>query len=273
MDTEGHVMTAQHVVASLIRIYVVLHDGRVAEAQVVGESITSDIAVLKLDIDPGIEPPPFADSSQVKIGDTVLAIGAPGNGVTIDVLRDSLTMGIVSQVDRYIQINDVAVANLIQFDAPVNPGNSGGPLFNSQGEIVGIVNARIAPDVGDGISYAVSANKAKRVAAEILEKGYFAYPWLGVSVEDMKPLDAEDSGLDSINGVLVVDIYNESPAETAGIIAGDIIESVNGVPMRDKADLTSYIAEHTSPGDLIMINILRDGEPIEISAELEIRLV
>ena len=271
IDTEGHVITAQHVVDGLSDIYVVLYDGRVLRATLVGESALSDIAVLELDTNPGIQPPPFADSSQVDIGDAVVAIGSPVDSDSLEELRDTLTRGIVSQVNRFIQIDGASIPNLIQFDAPVNPGNSGGPLFNSDGEIVGIVIARISPTEGDGISFAVSANKAKRVAAEILENGFFDHPWLGVIVDDLNAIDVDDLELENIHGVFIVGVFTDSPAEAAGFTANDIIQSVNGTMMRNMADLTSYLAENTSPGDIVAVAILRDGETIEISVELDSR--
>ncbi|MGD9143352.1 MAG: trypsin-like peptidase domain-containing protein, partial [Dehalococcoidia bacterium] len=142
MDTEGHVMTARHVIEGLSDVYVIMHDGRISRAVVTGESALSDIAVLEMDLNPGIQPPPFGDSGQVNVGDPVVAIGSPGEGDASEVLRDTLTTGVVSQLDRFIQIDGSSVPNLIQFDAAVNPGNSGCPLFNAEGEIIGIVIAR-----------------------------------------------------------------------------------------------------------------------------------
>ena len=271
IDTEGHVMTAHHVVDTLSDIYVVLYDGRISRATVVGESDLSDIAILELDINPGVQPPPFADTSQLKIGDAVVAIGSPVESDSAEELRDTLTAGIVSQLNRFVQIDGSSIPNLIQFDAPVNPGNSGGPLFNADGEIIGIVIARISPSEGDGISFAVSANKAQRVAAEILENGSFDIPWLGVAIEDLTPFDVEDLELDNIHGVFVLGVFTGSPAEAAGISAGDIILSVSDAVMRNKADLTSYLAGNHSPGDIVTVTILRNGETIEISVELESR--
>ncbi len=271
MDEEGHVLTAHHVVDVLTDIYVVLHDGRVSRATLVGESALSDIAVLGLDISPGIQPPPFADSSQSNIGDAVIAVGSPVDSDTLEDLNDTLTSGIISQVNRYVKIDGSYIPNLIQFDAPVNPGNSGGPLFNSDGEIVGIVIARIAATEGDGISFAVSSNKAKRVAAEILENGFFDHPWLGVIIDDLDPGDLEDLGLENINGVYILGVFNDSPAEASGLAMGDIIISVDGTMIRDKSDLTSYLAENNSPGDTITIIILRDDTTIEITVELDSR--
>ena len=271
MDTEGHVMTARHVIEALSDIYVVLYDGRVSRATLVGESALSDIAILEMDINPGIDPPSFGDSSQLNVGDIILAIGSPVESESNEELRDTLTMGTVSQLNRFVQIDGSSIPNLIQFDAPVNPGNSGCPLFNADAEIVGIVIARISPTEGDGISFAVSANKAQRAAAAILENGIFDIPWLGVAVDDLTSFDVEDLELDSIHGVFVLGVFTDSPAEAAGITASDIIVSVNDSDIWNMADLTSYLAGNHSPGDLITITVIRDGELVEIQVELDSR--
>jgi len=269
MDADSHVITAQHVIDGLAEIYVVTYDGLVSKATLEGECEFSDIAVLKMDKDPGVVPPPFADSSLIVPGVPVVAIGAPSFETTDEnKMRDTLTAGIISQVNRYIKIDEKWIPNLLQFDAPVNPGNSGGPLFNADGEIAGIVIARISASLGDGIYFAVSANKAKRVAEEIIEKGFFDHPWLGVIIEELLPEEVYDLGLETGNGVYVTGVFGGSPAEEAGITAGDIIMSVNGVAMRNIADLTSYIAEYTSPGDTVILEILRDDTIEELSVEI-----
>jgi S1-C subfamily serine protease len=266
MDTDGHVVTAQHVIDGMTDIYVVTYNGLVARATLVGECEFSDIAVLKMDKNPGVTPPPFADSNLIVPGTPVVAIGSPG--IDESEMRDTLTEGIVSQVNRYTQIDGKYIPNLLQFDAAVNYGNSGCPLFNADGEIAGIVIARINPTVGDGIYFAVSANKARRVAGEIIEKGFFDSPWLGVIIEELLPEEVYDLGLETGNGVYVTGVFSQSPAETAGITAGDVIMSVNGIAMRNIADLTSYLAEYTSPGDIVVLEIRRDNTIIELSVEL-----
>jgi S1-C subfamily serine protease len=184
----------------------------------------------------------------------VVAIGNPFG------LRDTLTVGIVSYVNRVSE-----VANLIQFDAAVNPGNSGGPLANSSGEIVGVVTARIPPDEGDGICYAISSNKAKRVAAALIEYGFFDYPWLGVSTADLTPQIVQDRALETANGALVGEVLHGSPAEAAGIKADDIIVAMDGVPFKDMAELISYLGEFKSPGDTATIGIIRGTTELELS--------
>ena len=149
------------------------------------------------------------------------------------------------------------VPNLIQFDAPVNPGNSGGPLANANGEVVGIVVARINPSEGDGIYWAVSSNKAKRVATALIAHGSFDYPWIGTGIADLTPQIVQDRALETANGVLVTEIFDNSPAQTAGIKVDDIIVSMDNVSVKDSADLTSYLGEFKSPGDAATIGLIR----------------
>lgn len=260
-DTDGHVVTAYHVVEGLYPIIAIADDGRIFNASVTGYSSLSDVAVLKLDGDPAITPPALGDSSRVRVGEQVVAIGSP-----LDI-RDTLTAGVVSQVNRYTNYgaDDNWVPNLLQFDAPVNPGNSGGPLANSAGEVIGIVVARIVAGEGDGIYYAVDSNKVKRVADAVIAGGSFPYPWIGVSITDLTPDDAQASGLDTTNGIQVSGVDTSGPASAAGFLAGDIIISIDGHPVRDTAELTSYLGENLSPGDQAVFGLRRGGALMELT--------
>jgi S1-C subfamily serine protease len=266
LDTEAHVVTAHHVIEGLSQIYIILHDGRISKATDIGHCQVSDIAVLKLEENPAIEPPPLADSSLVRIGEPVVALGSP-----LD-LRDTLTAGIVSQINRFaaIQYNKQSrsVPNLIQFDAPVNPGNSGCPLANAAGEVIGIVIARVNPNEGDGIYYAVAANKVKRVTAALIAQGSFDYPWIGVEIASLTPQIVEDRALETISGILVAGVFNDSPAEAAGIEVDDIIISIDDMPVGDSADLTSYLGEFKSPGDVAKIEVIRGTNELELFIEI-----
>ncbi len=156
------------------------------------------------------------------------------------------------------------MANIIQFDAAINSGNSGSPLLNSKGEVIGMVVARIDPKLGDGVYYAVSSNKVKRVALSLIERGSFDYPWLGVEITDLTPETAKTRNLETVNGALVKTVISATPAEAAGIKVDDIIVAINGTPVRNIADLTCYLGEHTSPGDEVTLTLLRDGTKIEL---------
>jgi len=266
MDAERHVITAQHVIDGMTEIYVVTYDGLVSKATLVGGCEFSDIAVLEMEKNPGVTPPLFTDSSLIVPGAPVVAIGSPS--IDQSEMKDTLTAGIISQVNRYVKIEEKWVPNLLQFDAPVNFGNSGGPLFNADGEIAGIVIARISATLGDGIYFAVSANKARRVADEIIENGFFDHPWLGVTIEELFPEEVYELGLETGHGVYITGVFGGSPAEEAGITADDIIMSINGVVMRNIADMTSYLAEYTSPGDTVIVEIMRDDTIVELSVEI-----
>ncbi|MFC1955563.1 trypsin-like peptidase domain-containing protein [Chloroflexota bacterium] len=260
LDAKGYVVTAYHVVEELSEADVVFSDGTISSAVIIGNCPFSDIAVLSLDKMPEVEPLRFGDSSNVSPGDPVVTIGNPFN------LPQSLTSGIVSQLNRSVKIEQNStsrsVPNLIQFDATVNFGNSGGPLLNSSGEVVGLVIARIDPERGEGIYYAVSSNKVKRVAGSIIEFGYFDYPWLGIFISNVTLGEADNRGLDFINGALVEEIVDGSPSDVAGIEVNDIIVAIDGQAITDVASLISYLAEYYSVGDDADINVIRSGDNI-----------
>jgi S1-C subfamily serine protease len=266
-DAQGHVVTAYHVVESLSPIIVIADDGRIFSATVTGYSQVSDVAVLKLEGDPAITPPVLGDSSRVQIGDPVVAIGSP-----LDI-RDTLTAGVISQVNQYANYgaDDNWVPNLLQFDAPVNPGNSGGPLADGAGEVIGVVVARINASEGDGIYYAVDSNKVKRVADAVIASGSFPYPWLGVGIIDLTPEEAQAKGLETANGINIVSVDSSGPAQAGGIRAGDIIVAINGMPVRDTAELTSYLGENLSPGDEAAIEVLRGNSRLELDITIGTR--
>lgn len=265
-DDEAHVVTAQHVVENLSEIYVVLANGSIFKATLKGSSPQSDVAVLTLDSEPMVEPPKLADSAEVKIGEPVAIIGSPF------ALAETITTGVVSQTNRFADIEYDKqtrwVANLIQFDAAANFGNSGGPLVNAKSEIIGMVIARISPEEGDGIYYAVSANKLKRVADAIIAQGTFPYPWIGISIVDLTPQMVEARALKTMNGVLVENIFADGPAGKAGVKIDDIIVAMDGTAMRNIADLVSYLGEHKSPGDKTMLTVIRDTTKVDLSLEV-----
>jgi len=266
LDAEGHVVTAHHVVEDLTEIEVVLPDGSISTATVTGSCRFSDIAVLTLEGQPVTKPLKFADSATLLVGEPVATIGNPFD------LTETLTSGIVSQLNRFIEIEYDSqkrwVTNLIQFDAAVNFGNSGCPLLNSQGEVIGMVIARVNPEQGDGIYYAVSSNKLKRVTTSLINQGSFDYPWLGVEITNLTPQVAQSRGLDTINGVLVKGVVAGSPADVAGIEIDDIIVAIDGKEIRSIADLTSYLGEHKSPDEEATITLIRDNATLKLSLRI-----
>ena len=266
-DNKGHVVTAYHVAERLSTAYVTLADGRSSKATVVGSCEVSDVAVLKLDDEQlSVEPLTLADSAQVRIGESVIAIGNPFN------LTDTLTSGIVSQTNRFVRITSDtktrSIANLIQYDAAVNPGNSGGPLLNSKGEVIGLVIARVDPERGEGIYYAVSSNKVKRVAADLIDQGFFDYPWVGINVTNLTPKVVQERGLETTNGVLVKGILPDSPAVGSEIEVDDVIVAIDSVAIKNIGDLTSYLGEHKSPDDPVSLTVFRHAVKMDVSLKV-----
>jgi len=264
--SEWFVATAYHVVKDASKVYVILPDSSVTTASIVSYCPYSDISVLKLKQAVAAEPLTPGDSSALAIGEPVIVIGSPFE------LSGTITSGIVSQKDRFVDVDynygeHRAIPNLIQCDASVNFGNSGGPLINAQGEVVGLVIARVDPLEGDGVYYAVSSNKLKRVADAIIDHGYYDYPWLGVAVADLTPAEAQSRQLDTINGTLVTALL-EGPAASAGVRVDDIIVAIDEVPICEMADLTSYLGENKSPQELAKLTILRRGIRLDLSVKL-----
>jgi len=266
IDADAHVVTAYHVVEQLSKLYIILPDGGFSAATIIGSSKYSDVAVLKMEEPPVITPLMLADSATVRIGEPVVTIGNPFH------LTEALTAGIVSQINTLADIDYATesrgVANLIQFDAAVNFGNSGCPLLNSEGEVIGLVIARVNPLEGDGIYYAVSSNKLKRVATSLIDQGSFDYPWIGALISNLTPQLAQTRGLETINGVLLVQVSAGSPAETAGIEVDDIIVTIDGVAVRDTADFISYLGEKTSLDDIVSLTLIRDSTQQELSLKI-----
>lgn len=208
----------------------------------------------------------MANSESIKIGEAVVVIGNPFD------LGGTVTAGIVSQLNRFQRIGDDLesrwISNLIQFDAPANSGNSGGPLLNIDGDVIGLVIARIGPATGEGISYAISANKVKRVTDTIIEQGFFDHSWLGIEASDITPETAEELNRETIHGVLVDAVIIDGPAWKAGIQASDIIISIDGKTIKGLADLTSYLGEYTSPGDSTVVGVERGAVLLHLAVIL-----
>jgi len=202
----------------------------------------------------------------VKVGEPVIVIGNPLG------LPEAITSGIVSQTNRFAEVGyDTKtqwVASIIQFDAAVNFGNSGSPLLNSKGEVIGMVIARVDPTLGDGVYYAVSSNKVRRVALSLIERGSFDYPWLGVEIANLTPETARARNLETVNGALVKTVMPATPAEAAGIKVDDIIVAINGTLVQEVADLTCYLGEYASPDDEVTLALIRDGAKIELPVKV-----
>ncbi|HLA42188.1 MAG TPA: trypsin-like peptidase domain-containing protein [Aggregatilineales bacterium] len=283
-DTEGHIITNNHVIEDASLIDVTFFDGLMAHAEVVGIDPDSDIAVIKVDVPTEfLHPVVMGDSGQLRVGEDVVAIGNPfGQSWT-------MTTGIVSALGRSNRaITGFSIAQMIQTDAAINPGNSGGPLLNRQGQVIGM-NTMIFSEEGvsSGVGFAVPVNTIKRVVPELIQNGSVQYTWIGISGGDIT-LDVIDlMGLDpGVRGVLISRISSGSPAEQAGLlessetqringrsyaVGGDIITSINGVPIHGIDELIGYLADNTRPGDMVNVTIIRDGAETVIPVTLEAR--
>lgn len=253
----GYVLTNNHVIAGADDIQVMLHDGRVAHAKVIGTDPDTDLAVLK--IDAGTLPTIQVDPEPPKVGDVVLAIGNPfGIGQTV-------TMGIVSALQRQLSLSPYE--DFIQTDAAINSGNSGGALVNAEGELVGINTAMSDRDVGaQGIGFAIPVHTAKYVLDQIVEHGRVVRGWLGVEIGNV--IVSADSGLPAAaRGATVLDVYPGGPAAQAGLQPGDILLKLGPQPITDPFDFRTREAEMT-PGSKVEVSGLRAGVPFHTEVEL-----
>ncbi|OKY77719.1 MAG: Serine protease Do (heat-shock protein) [Candidatus Methanohalarchaeum thermophilum] len=280
-DNNGHIITNQHVVDGGDSFRVIFSNGIQKKASLVGTDIYSDIAVLKVDSYPteGIDPTPLklANSSKVEPGEMVIAIGNPFG------LSGTITHGIISATGRTLPTEgDFSIPNVIQTDCAVNPGNSGGPLLDLSGDVVGVVRAK----QGDNIGFAIPSNKAEKVASSIIEKGEYDHAWLGIRMLPVTMESAEEMNLsdEAKKGIMVIEVIEDSPAEEAGLkegekisvdekpvwINGDIITEVNGHEITSTGDLISELSKE-SPGDEVTLKIYRNQEFIDVTVELEKR--
>ena len=261
----GYVVTNNHVVANASQIQVTLADGRRVEGESLGTDPESDLAVVSIKA-AGLVTAEWADSDSLKKGDWVLAFGSPFNFV------GSMTAGIVSALHRTQQDGVVtaggstAYSNYIQTDAAINPGNSGGPLVNVRGQIVGI-NSAIFSRTGDfsGIGFAIPSNQARRVYGDIRAKGRFVRGYLGVSVlpAEADPGRAKAAGYDGRGGVIVANVYQDTPAAAAGLRRGDVLTAVDAAPINDGQALRNVTAFAT-PGDKVTVTLYRDGKQTKL---------
>lgn len=249
VDHEGHVITNYHVIAKAARIRTQLADGRIADAQVVGRDPDTDLAVLQLDLKKGVPVMPLGHSDRLRVGDVVLAIGNPVG------LSQTVTQGIVSATGRG-QLGVATFENFIQTDAPINVGNSGGALINTSGELVGINTAVLAKNLGvEGIGFAIPVNLVRGVMNEILSKGRVVRGWIGIVPADIDEVAAQRYNLPQA-GVVVANMYKDSPAQKAGIELRDIILTVNGVAVQSAQDTLTRIA-NAKPGERVTLTGLR----------------
>ena len=264
ISSDGYILTCAHVVDGASNITVTIND-KDYTATLVGEDTTSDIAVIKIDAN-GLTPATVGDSDSLKVGQNVMAVGNP-----LGELGGTVTGGMISALNRSVTIqgtNSTNTMSLIQMDASVSPGNSGGGLFNMNGELVGIVNAKSSSSDAEGLGFAIPINDAIKVAQELLENGYVTgRPYLGITY--LAVTDAQTAQQLGVNayGVYIVDVTKGGPADQAGLKAGDRIVSVDGSEIAAKDDLGTLMQKHAA-GDTLAITVARDGQMQTVNVTL-----
>jgi serine protease Do len=259
VGSDGVILTNAHVVASAQRVTVKLKDRREFEAKVLGQDETSDVAVLKIDAK-GLPTVRVGDPRAVKVGEWVVAIGAPFG------FDNSVTAGIVSAMGR--NLPDDSYVPFIQTDVAVNPGNSGGPLFNLDGEVIGM-NSQIYSRSGgyEGISFAIPIDVAMNVSRQLQANGHVTRGRLGVGIQDVDQALAESFGLDAPRGALVSNVEDGGPADKAGLRAGDVILSFGDQPIETAGQLPAIVAAAT-PGKPVGLKVWRDGSAREVTVKV-----
>ena len=264
ISSDGYILTCAHVVSGASQITVTIGDTDYT-ATVVGKDDTSDVAVLKIDAT-GLTPATVGDSDSLSVGDSVLAVGNP-----LGQLGGTVTSGIVSALNRSVTIRGTSSTNtmsLIQMDASVSPGNSGGGLFNMNGELIGLVNAKSSSSDAEGLGFAIPINDAIQVAQDLLENGYVSgRPYMGITY--IAVTDAQTAAQFNVNayGVYVVDVVQGGPADKAGLKVGDRIVSIDGTEIAQKDALGPLMQQHTA-GDTLSITVARDGQMQTVSLTL-----
>lgn len=257
---DGYIVTNNHVVDAADEVIVKMRDGSEHEAKVIGTDSKLDVALLKIAAK-NLKAVTIGDSSQLRVGDWVVAIGNPFG------LEQTVTAGIVSAKGRVI--GSGPYDDFIQTDAAINPGNSGGPLFNVRGEVVGINTAIYSRSGGNnGIGFAIPINLAKSAVDELRDKGHVTRARLGVHISDVDKETAQALGLKNRDGALVPQVESGSAADKAGIRAGDVIVSIDGVAIKKAHELPIRVANHT-PGDKVKIGIIRDGKEKSVTVTVE----
>ncbi len=256
IGSDGYILTNQHVIDSADEILISLPDGRGSQAMLIGEDKETDIAILQIPIT-GLDGIKIANEQSIRVGDVVLAIGNPLN------VGQTVTMGIVSATGRN-RIGLNTFENFIQTDAAINPGNSGGALINARGELIGINTAIFSQSVGvQGIGFAIPISLALDIMRQIIKFGKVTRGWLGVEGTEITAQAAMATGDPGIKGALVVGVFINSPADMAGIRAGDIVVAVNDNPVDGIRDLLDQITMH-KPDEMIKVSIYRGPEQLEL---------
>ncbi len=280
-DSEGHIITNNHVLEGGSEYEVVFPDGQRRYGQVAGKDIDSDLAVIEVEnLPPQALPIPLGDSGALRVGQFVVAIGNPFGEAS------SMSIGIISGLGRTLESQRVvaggyfSIPQIIQTDAAINPGNSGGPLLNLDGQVIG-VNSAILSRTGNnsGVGFAIPVNAVRNIAPALIATGEYRYPYMGISMasEPFALRELEALGLPP-NGVWVTDVQKGTPADTAGLIGhnldmefvpkGDYITAINGKPVSNSDELLSYLVFETQVGETVELTVIRKGEEITVPLTL-----
>ena len=286
-DKAGHIVTNYHVVEGADELYVTFPDGSVVRAQIAGADPSNDLAVLRVDVKPErLHVLRVGNSDELQVGRFVVAIGNPFG------LDRTLTTGVVSSLGRIIQSPGGRysfIGEIIQTDAAINPGNSGGPLLDLAGNVIGVNSMIYSPSrASAGIGFAIPTTNVIRVVPELIARGRYAHPWLGVSLMDLGPAHAEvlnrvGARIPPEGGVLVAEVVRRGPAARAGLrggrqvvrlgnvrvpIGGDVIAAINGEPIKDYRGINVYLETETRVGETVTVTALRDGQSINVDVVL-----
>jgi 2-alkenal reductase len=284
VDKSGYIVTNFHVVQNATSIEVVLWDDTRGGAQVIGSDPDSDIAVLKVSLPADrLIPIELGDSDQVRVGQRAIAIGNPFG------FQGTMTLGIISAIGRTIQsgTSQFAIPLVIQTDAPINPGNSGGPLLDAAGRVIG-VNAQIRSEdrANSGVGFAIPINIVKRILPDLITRGSYSWPWLGVSGTTLDPDQVQADNLSVERGAYISGIVEGGPAAKAGIrgergrttvngrrisIGGDVVTAIDGTPVLNFDDLLLYVTQRGQTGQVVTLTVLRDRQQRDIAVTLEAR--
>lgn len=295
IDDQGHIVTNNHVVEDADRLEVTFLDGVTVPARLIGRDPRSDLAVVKVDVPrEKLRVAKLGNSAQVQIGELAIAIGNPFG------LEGTVTAGVVSGRRPVVDepsnpgqpgqsLNSGVLINAIQTDASINPGNSGGPLFNARGEVIGINTLILSPggQFGQGgnigIGFAIPIDYAKRIIPDLIAKGRYAHPFMGIATQEITETIATQANLPVKEGLLVAQVDQGSPAARAGLkagtrpedarsrqvsLGGDIITAVDGQPVRRPEQLLVYLETEKRPGDIVRLTVIRDGQTLTIPVEL-----
>jgi len=259
ISEDGYILTNHHVIDESDSITVSLYNGDSYDAKLIGFDESNDIAVLKIDAN-GLSPVVLGDSENLNVGDSVVAIGNPLGELTF-----SLTAGAISAMDREVTLAANMTMNLLQTDCAINSGNSGGALFNLYGEVIGVTNAKYSGSSGSGasidnIAFAIPINTVRPIVESIIEKGYVSKPYVGLLVKDVSK-EHQMYGLPQ--GAAIQSVEKDSPAEKAGLVAGDIITRINGKEVTGARELIS-LAAGSQIGDILEMTVYRKGQTMEL---------